>query len=94
MFKGIQSKLYMVGAALMAFLAVWARMKFLKSKVNKLEIKSHMLEATVLAERTKKRIIKERKKREFTRRDELYKELKKNDEDFKGIDNLSNSNKH
>lgn len=93
MLKGLQAKLYLLGAAVMAVLATWARMKFLKAKADKATIKANLLEATILSERVKKRIIKEQKKKEFTRRDELLKELKKSDEDFKGIDNLTNSNK-
>ena len=93
MFKGLQAKLYYIGAAVMAALATWARMEYLKKKADKAIIKANLLEATILAEYVKKRVIKEQKKKEFTRRDELFKELKKNDEDFKGIDNLTHSNK-
>ena len=93
MLKGLQAKLALVGAAILAALAAWGRMRWLKEKASRAEVASKRMEATLLAERVKKEVIKEEKKKEYSRRAVLLKELKKDDKDFKGLDNLSDSNK-
>jgi uncharacterized protein (DUF3084 family) len=88
----LRSKAAILGAGLLAILAFFLRLNFLKNARDRAEIESDTLRATVHAERTRKKIIKEEEKERVSRRDTIKKELEKKGEEFEGVDNLTNSN--
>ena len=88
-----KAKLYLVGAVLLAVAAAVLRMQVLKNQRDKARVKAGTLTATVHAVRTKEKIIKEQELLNSRRRVELVKQLKKEGEDFEGVDNLTDSNK-
>jgi uncharacterized membrane protein YebE (DUF533 family) len=91
MLSQLKAWIYAAGAALIGGLAAWGLWN--KKKAEKFEAKASTLEATVHAERVTKKVIKEKKKEQSSRRERIKEEVeKKDDKDFKGIDNLTDSN--
>ncbi len=88
MFAGLQAKLAIVGTALVGLAALILRLNYLKSQNKRLKVVRDTLVARQKAEATKKRIVKEEKKKVISRRAEIIKELKKSDEEFTGIKSL------
>jgi hypothetical protein len=82
--------LYGIGAALLAALAFFA--KTFKTQRDNAREKVDILKTSAHAERVKKEVIKEEEKKIVSRRADLIKELEKEGEDFKGLDNLNNPN--
>ncbi len=72
-----KKNLVAIGAFLLAVLAFFARLQFLKNAREKAERKADTLRATVHAERVKRDIIKEEEGKLLSRRSELIKEIKK-----------------
>ncbi len=66
----------------------------MKNAKNKAEIKADTLKATLHAERVKKKIIKEEKEKDISRRADIHNQIEKlkKGEDFEGIDTLTNPN--
>jgi hypothetical protein len=79
---------YAIGAALLA--ALGGVSVYYRNKANKQKAKADTLQATVHAERTRKKIEKEKKIELSRRESEIKKEGK--DENFEGFDNLTDSN--
>lgn len=90
--KKISRQMYAIGAVLLAVLAAIGRMQFLKKARDKAEVRADTLSATIQAERTKKKIIKEEEEKLSSRRAEIIKEGKKKGENFEGVDNLTHPN--
>ena len=94
----VKGKLAGIGAAIMAVLAFFVRLQMVKNQRDKARDKADVLGASVHAERVKKMIIKEERKKGVSRRDTIKKKVKEleegdvKDEDFEGIDNLTDSN--
>ena len=88
----IKKNLYVIGAALAGLAYAVLRILALKRAKNKAEDQVDILKTTIHAERVKKEIIKEEEKKRVSRRADLLKELEKEGEDFKGLDNLNNPN--
>lgn len=78
------------GAVLLALLTF--RMKMLKSSLEQAREDNLILNASANAHRKKEEVIKEEEKKQVSRRADLVKELEKEGEDFKGLDNLNNPN--
>lgn len=82
---------YAIVGALLATLGVAS--VYYKKKGEKYKIRADTLKATVHAERTRKKIEKKKKEELSRRESDIKKETEKKDEkDFNGIDNLTDSN--
>ena len=98
----ISKNFYVVGAAILAVLAVVGRIEWLKKSRDKAREKGMILQAGINAEKIKKRVIKEEESKRFSRREKIKQEIEKkkrideegSDEKFEGIDNLTDSNKY
>lgn len=88
MIANLKLWLYAIGTALLAVLGVTS--VYFKKKAERVAHQRDTLKATVHAERTRKKIEKEKKEELSRRESDIRKEGK--DEDFKGFDNLSNPN--
>lgn len=88
----LQTKLYTAGAFALAVLAFFVRLRFVTAQRDRAQIEADTLKAALHVQVVRKKIIKDISKEEYDRRVILLKELKKDDKDFKGIDNLTNSN--
>ncbi len=93
-FQTLQSKLYIAGTAILTVVAFFVRFQAMKNAKNKAEIKADTLKATLHAERVKKKIIKEEKEKDISRRADIHNQIEKlkKGEDFEGIDTLTNPN--
>jgi len=96
----LRGKLAVIGAALLAVLAFFVRLQSVKNQRDKARTKAEVLGAVVHAERTKKRIKEEERKKGVSRRDTIEKRTKELEEgvvkgeDFEGVDNLTDPNKY
>lgn len=88
--KQIKLWLYAIAGGLLAALGVTS--VYFKGKADRLQRDKDTLKATVHAERTRKRIEKEKKEELSRRESDIKKEGKKDVKDFEGFDNLTNSN--
>ena len=89
---GLKSKLYLVGAFLVAALGVLARVAFLKQARNKAEEKVEVLKAQAHANKIKSKIVKEESSKLSLKESEIKEKVEKKGENFEGVDNLTNSN--
>lgn len=92
MFVGLQAKLYTLGAAILAFLAFFVRFQAVKNQRDRAVMERDVLKVRHNVIKVQKKIAREEKKRLVSRKADIVKELSKKKEDFKGIDNLSDSN--
>jgi len=90
----IRSKLTAIGAVFLTVLAFFVRLQSVKRQRNKARINAAVLDAVVNAERTKKIIKEEERKKGVSRRDTIREKVKEREEgkDFEGIDNLIDPN--
>lgn len=88
----LKSRAYLVGALLTAVLAVIARVMFLKTARDKARDESERLRAQAHANRIKSKIVKEEKKKLSLKESNIIKQVKKEGEEFEGLDNLTDSN--
>ncbi len=101
MWTGIQAKLVGAGFVLLTIIGFLTRLKFVTAARDRAEVKADTLKATVHAERVKNQIIKEEREKQVSRRADLVNQIKEKkkeehgdaDADFKGIDNLTDSDK-
>ena len=91
-FLTIKTKLAAFWAALLGIGYFFLRFSYLKKKAKSQEQVVETLKARQHVQRTKERIKRKEKEQLHSRRVEIVKELEKKDEDFKGLDNLSNPN--
>lgn len=95
MILGLKSKLYTAGAAIMAALAFFVRLQYLKNSNEKLQRKADTLEARVIQDKIIKKREQEVKGEFRSRSAALAKELEKKDdkpEEFEGLHNLNKPN--
>lgn len=85
---GLKAKLAAFGLFIVSLSALILRVKFLKNKAERLERTADTLKARHAAEQTKKRMIKKEKERLVSRRADIVKEIKKDDEEFTGVSTL------
>lgn len=90
MLNQIKRWLYALVGGLLAVLGVIS--VYFKAKAERMERERDTLKATVHAERTRKRIEKEKKEELSRRESDIKKEGRKDVEDFEGFDNLTDSN--
>ena len=88
----INKWLYVAGAAALAVLYAVLRINSLKHSRDKAQIKADTLTATVHAHKVRRQISKEEDKKLSSRRAEIIKEIKKEGEEFEGVDSLTNPN--
>ena len=89
---GLKVKLAAAGAAVLAFLAMWVRLKAVQNQRDKAESTANILIARHVVAKEQKKIKREEEKKLVSRRAEIIKEIKKPKEEFDGLDNLSDSN--
>jgi hypothetical protein len=89
---GLRAKLAALGAALLAVLFFFLRMQSLKNQRDRAREERDVLKARSHVSRVQKKIKREEKAKLSSRRAEIIKELDKSVEDFKGLDNLTDSN--
>jgi len=92
MFVGLQAKLMAFGAAVLGVLTLLLRMKVLKKQRNKARKQTDVLKARHQVIKQKRVIKRKEQERLVSRRADLKKELDKEGEDFKGVDNFSDPN--
>lgn len=94
MFSLLKIKSFFVigGAALLSFLALYLKLQYVESKRDKAEVRVETLKAQLHSERMRKKIIKESKEKYVSRTAEIAAQLEKKDEEFTGIDVLTNPN--
>ena len=91
MFNGIRMWAYAIGSALFGGLILYAKM--LKKQRDAARRRGDILDAGRKANRKKESKIKEEEEVTTSRRAKLIRDIKENkDEEFKGSDNLSDSN--
>jgi C4-dicarboxylate-specific signal transduction histidine kinase len=89
---GLRAKLAALGAALLAVLFFFLRMQSLKNQRDRAREERDVLKARSHVARVQKKIKREEEKRLVSRKADLVKELEKEGDDFKGVDNLTDSN--
>jgi hypothetical protein len=89
-FLGFKAKMAAFGAALLAVLALVARLKIVKYQRDRAVVVAETLKARHHVQKEQKKIIKREEEKLHSRRVEIIKEIKQ--EKFKGVDNLSDSN--
>ena len=90
LWKQIKAWGFAIAGALLAVLGVAS--VYYKEQAKKQRRKADTLQATVSAERTRKRIEKEKKIELSRRESEIIKEKERKDGEFTGFDNLTDSN--
>ena len=88
----INKNLWVIGGAILTVLAFFARLQYLKGARDRALVKADTMKATVHAERVKREAIKQQELLNSRRRVKLIKDIKKEGEDFEGVDNLTDSN--
>lgn len=88
----MKSWLAVGGAALLSFFALWVKLQYVENKRDIAERKAETLKAQLHQRDTRRKIIKEQETEFVSRTAQLAKELEKDDEDFTGVDVLSNPN--
>lgn len=88
----IKSKLALLGAGLLTVLALFVRYQSVKNQRDRYKQQSEILRSRSVVEQNQKKIVREEKKKQVSRKAELVKELNKSKEEFKGLDNLNNPN--
>lgn len=81
------------GAALLSILAMFIRIKTLEYQKEKAEVRAETLKAQLVQQKVRRKIIKENKEKQVSRSRDIAVQLEKNDEDFTGIDVLSDPNR-
>ena len=93
MFLGLKAKLAGLGVFLLSLLALIARFKIVKAQRDRAIVVVETLKARQHVIKVQKKLKKEVEVKVVSRRANIIKELKKEGEEFEGIDNLSDSNK-
>lgn len=89
---GLKAKLAAAGAAVLAFLALWVRMKSLENQRDRAEQVSETLKARHHVQKSQEKIKREEEEKRVSLRADIIEEISKDEKDFKGLDNLTDSN--
>jgi thymidine kinase len=89
---GLKAKLAVAGAAALSFLFLFLRMQSLKNQRDKAVVVSETLTARHHTQKVQKKIKREEEKKLVSRRAEIIKEIEAPEEEFDGIDNLTDAN--
>ncbi len=89
---GLQAKLVAFGAALLGVLAMFVRMQALKNKAEKATQIAETLKSRAKQAANQKKIKREEEKKLLQEKKEILEEISKPEEEFEGIDNLTDSN--
>jgi len=89
---GIQTKLAAFGAAILSFLVLYIKLQTVKNQRDRAEVVAETLKARHHVQRVQQKIKREEKKKLVSHKADIIEEIEKADEDFKGLDNLSNPN--
>jgi hypothetical protein len=95
LFSFLKAKTWLAagGAALLSFLALWVKLQYVENKREVAERKADTLKAQLHQAKVRKKILKEQKEKFVSRTAEIAAQLEKEDEDFTGVDVLSDPNK-
>lgn len=88
----IQAKLYAAGAIALAVLGFFVRLKVVTAQRDRAVVVADTMKARVHVQQTQKKIAREEKKRLVSRRADIIREIQKDEENFKGLDNLNKPN--
>ena len=91
-FSFIQAKLAALGAVALSIFYFIVRIQMLKNQRDKAEVVAETLKARHHVAVTQSKIKRKNKKELVSRKADIVKELEKSKEEFKGLDNLKNSN--
>lgn len=80
------------GALVLSFLALWVKLQYVENKKEIAERKADTLRGQLLQQKQRRKIIKENQEKHVSRSREIAVQLEKEDEDFTGIDVLSDPN--
>jgi len=89
---GLQAKLMALGAALLAVLAFFTRLQVVKNQRDKAQQQRDVLKARHHVAVVQKKIKRKNEKELSKKKVEIRKEISKPKEEFKGVDNLTDSN--
>ena len=89
---GLKAKLAVAGAAALAFIAMFVRLKLVENQRDKAEGVAEVLVARHTVAKKQEKIKRKEEGDLTSRRGEIAKEIEKKREEFKGLDNLSDSN--
>ena len=89
---GFKAKLYVAGAAVMTVLGFFFRLQYVKNKAERMEVRAQVAESRVRQDKVIRKREKEVAEEYRSRETNLMKELEKDNDDFKGLDNLNNPN--
>ena len=81
-----------LGAALLVILGFLLRLKMVTNQRDKAKVVAETLKARHHVAIVQKKIKREEEKKLYSRKAAIKREIEKDEPDFKGIDNLSNSN--
>ena len=91
-FSWLQAKLAALGAVALSIFYFVVRIQMLKNQRDKAVTVSETLKARHHVVVTQSKIKREKKKELVSRKADIVKEINKAKEEFKGLDNLTNSN--
>lgn len=89
---GLQAKAAALGAAVLVILGFLLRLKIVTAQRDKAQVVAETLKARHHVQKVQKKIKREEEKKLVSRKADIIKQLEKPDEEFNGVDNLTNSN--
>ncbi len=89
---GLKAKGMAAGAIALAVFAFFVRFQMVKNQRDKAVVVADTLKARHHVQKTQKKIKREEEKRLVSRRADIVKEIAKEKGEFKGLDNLRDSN--
>jgi len=88
----LKHKIYVIGAALLAVGAFVTRLLYVQNQLEKTKEERDSLESTLRLKKKKEEIVKKNDDSLIKELKKIEEEVKKDDKDFEGLDNLSNPN--
>lgn len=89
---GLQAKAAALGAAVLVVLGFFIRLKIVTAQRDKAKVVVKTLKARHHVQKVQQKIKREEEKKLVSRKADIIKQLEKPDEEFNGVDNLTNSN--
>jgi len=90
---GLQAKAAAFGAAAFVVLAFLLRLKIVTAQRDRAKVVAETLKARHHVVKVQEKIKREEEKKLISRKADIIKQLEKPDEEFDGVDNLTDSNK-
>ncbi len=89
---GLKAKLAAGGVILLAVIGMIVKLKVVEYQLEKSKVKAETLKAQLVQHKVQKKIFKEQKEKLDVGEAEIVVQLEKEDEEFTGIDSLTNPN--